>query len=722
MPELDANVSRFYFEAESLPADTFQVVRFSGLEELSHPFRFELTLVSEDPDIDFAAVVNHAATFTMLRGTERVPRYGIVSHLEQAGRTGDFFLYRAVLVPRLWRLNLQYQSRIFQHQSLPDILGAVFEEAGLSASDVRLDLHASYPPIEYCVQYRETDFNFVSRLMEREGLCYFFDHMDADVLVITDDRAGHPRIEDDKIPFRDGAGMQTGDAEFINELIYREQIVTGEVLVKDYNYMTPETTIEGTEVVHKDMPGRHYEYGDRAADTAESKRLARLQAERFECRRRLLRGRGNCVAFSPGFTFTLYEHYRKDLDAEYLITRVVHEGSQQEAMGGGAGFDAAGEQGYHNRFVAQPATVPYRPPRVTPVPTIPGLATARLESAGGEYAYIDEEGRYRVRFAFDKGDAAQGNASLPVRLLQPSAGPNYGTHLTSLAGAEVLLAFENGDINRPVIVGAAPNPSNKSPVVSENKMQNIIRTAGGNQLILDDTKEKAQITLNTPDNHRLFFDDDKDAILIETTKKHRVTLDDKNARIEVKTTAGHFVKMQDGKNAGEGRIDVQSEAGHRLTIDDKEKLMTMVDESGDNLFQIDIGNKKLTIKTAQGDIEMLAESGVIDIKGKTIHIESSADTTVKAGGNVKSEAGSNYEVKAGMDLKAEAGMNFSAEAGMNYTQKAGMNLDSEASMNHTIKGLMVKAEGSVQNDVAGTLVNVKASAVNTIQGALVKIN
>lgn len=718
MPELDANVARFYFEAESLPDDTFQVVSFTGVEEVSELFRFELTLVSEDPNVDFAQVVNQAATFTLLRGTEKVPLYGLVSHLEQAGKAQDFYIYRAILVPRAWRLTLTYQSRIFQNQNVPDILSAVLQEAGFSSSDFKLDLKASYKPIEYCVQYRETDLNFISRLMEREGICYYFDHTDVDVLTITDDRTGHALIEDDTIPFRDGAGMQTGGAEFINEAVYREQVVTGEVLVKDYHYMTPETTIEGLEVANGDMPGRHYEYGDHALDTGESKRIAKLRAERFECQRRILRGRCNSVAFRPGFKFTLSEHYRSDLNAEYLLTRVVHTGSQREAMGGGGGSGSTSDEGYHNIFICIPATVPYRPPRVTPVPTVPGLATAKLESAGGEYAYVDDEGRYHVRFLFDKGDAAQGSASLPVRLAQPSAGPNYGTHLTSLAGAEVAVAFVNGNINRPVILGTMANPSNKSPVVSENKMQNIIRTAGGNQLILDDTKDKAQITLNTPDNHRLFFDDDKDAIIIESTKKHKVTLDDKNAKIEVKTTDGHFVLMDD-KNK---KINLQSKDGHRISVDDKEKLMTMVDESGDNLFQIDIGNKKLTIKTAQGDIEMLAESGVIDIKGKTINIESSADTNVKAGGNYKSEAGSNYEAKAGQNYKAEAGMNFDAEAGMNLKQKAGMNLDSEATMNHTIKGLMVKAEGSVQNDVAGAMVNVKASAMNTIQGALVKIN
>lgn len=715
MLDLDANVTRYLFEAEALPEDTFQVVRFAGMEELSQLFRFELTLVSDDPNVNFADVVNKPATFTLMRGPEQVPVHGLVSHLEQAGKSRDDYIYRAVLVPRLWRLTLSYQSRIFQQMNLPDILTEVFEQNGLTSSDFRLDLKESYKPKEYCVQYQETDLNFVMRLMEHEGLCYFFKHEDTDVLIITDDRSGHELIEDDDMPFRDGSGMQTRGTEFVDELVYREQIVTGEVLSKDYNYMTPDTTVEGTAQANGTMPGQHYEFGDQAADASESERLAGLRAEEFECRRRILQGQSNNMAFRVGFQFTLSEHFREDLNSQHLITRVVHQGSQQEAMRGGPGSDGSGEVEYSNTFTCIPASVQYRPPRVTPKPQIPGLASAKLESAGGDYAYVDEEGRYHVRFAFDKGDAAQGSASLPVRLAQPSAGAGYGTHLTSLAGTEVVLAFENGDINRPVIIGALYNGAKKSPVVAENKMQNIIRTAGSNQLILDDTKDKAQITLNTPDNHRLFFDDDKDAIIIESTQKHKITLDDLNRRIEVKTTNGHFVKMQDVKDKPEeGRIDIQSGTGHRVTIDDKEKLITITDKEKKNLFQIDIGNKKLTIKSAEGDIELLAEKGVIDLKAKTLNLESSADTTVKAGGNYKSEAGANYEAKAGA--------NYEAKAGANYTQKAGANLNSEATANHTIKGLQVKSQGSVQNDVSGTLVNVKASGINTIQGALVKIN
>jgi type VI secretion system secreted protein VgrG len=342
-----------------------------------------------------------------------------------------------------------------------------------------------------------------------------------------------------------------------------------------------------------------------------------------------------------------------------------------------------------------------------------GIMTGKVESSGGDYAHIDDEGRYRAKMHFDIESPATAEATRPIRMSQPHAGPEYGMHFPLHADAEVAWACVNGDIDRPIIIGSVPNPSQKSPSLAENKMQNVVRTKSGNQMVLDDTIDKAQILINTPDANRMLFDDAEDAIIVETTNKHKVTLDDKNKRIEVKSTNGHFVLIQDGEGAKEGKVTVQSEAGHRISINDKDELITLVDESGDNIFQIDIGNKKLTIKTVDGDIEMLAENGTIDIKATTLNIETSADTNVTAGGKIVSEATMDHEMKAN---------NIKMEAAMNFEEKAGMDLTSEAGLNHGIKGTMVKSEGSASNDVAAAAVSLKGSAAAIISGGIVKIN
>ncbi len=721
MAKLDANVARYHFVASELPEDTFSVVSFSGRERISGLFHFEIQLVSDDPQISYDDVVNKRAKFTMIREGDKVPISGIVSELKQGPRIKKYYHYTVVLVPSLWRLTLNYRSRIFQKKKVDEIVKQILDDSGFAPNDFRFDLKRSLKAREYCVQHQESDFNFICRLLEHEGICFFFEFdEDRDRLVIVDDRQKHTEIDgEDVIIFHEGAGLRPSDVDAVFSFAPCHQIVTGTVVLNDYNYRTPQTSLKVESRINSDMPGEHYEYGNHFEDSTDGKLLAKIRNEEIECHRIVISGESVCMGFRSGFLFTLDDHFRDDLnDEEYLLVELEHHGSQKRALAMELGFRLSEEETadedilYGNTFHCIPASVQFRPSRITPKPKVSGIMTGKVESAGGDYAYVDDEGRYRAKMHFDIEDPGTAKATRPIRMSQPHAGPDYGLHFPNHADAEVVWACVNGDIDRPIIIGAVPNPAQKSPSVAANKMQNVVRTKSGNQLIMDDTVDKAQILINTPDANRMLFDDSEDNITIETTKKHKITLDDKNKRIEIKTTNGHFVLMQDGGGEKDGKITVQSEAGHRISINDKDKLITLVDESGDNIFQIDIGNKKLTIKTEEGDIEMLAEQGTIDIKAKTLNIETSEDTNVKAN-NIKSEATMDHEMKAN---------NVKMEASMNFEQKAGMDLKSEAGMNHGISGLNVKSEGSVQNDVAGTMVNVKASAINTIQGSLVKIN
>ena len=334
---------------------------------------------------------------------------------------------------------------------------------------------------------------------------------------------------------------------------------------------------------------------------------------------------------------------------------------------------------------------------------------AKVESAGGEYAYIDDAGKYKLKMPFDESSRTDGTASLPVPMAQFNSGPDYGAHFPVHEKNDMLLAFVDGDVDRPYAIGTLPNPNNSSPVKAANKAQNIIRTKAGNQLIMDDTTGETQIQLNTPDQHTMLFDDKEDRIMLTSTSMHNMVLDDKNKKVEIKTKDGHFALMDDQNR----KVTFQSKDGHSITVSDQDELITIIDQSGQNLFQIDIGSNKLTLSTAQGDIEVLAPAGTIDLKATTINLESTAETTIKAGTDLKSEAGVNVEAKAGV--------NMTHEAGVNYSQK-GTNVASEATAAHDVKGAKVVSEGQASNDVKGSLVNVQATGINTITGSIVKIN
>jgi type VI secretion system secreted protein VgrG len=510
MSLLASNQPRYFFETPALAPDALPVVDFAGQESLSQLFRFDLNLVSQDPEINFAEVIQKPATLTMMRDDVPVKIHGLIADFEQGDYTADWVAYRATLVPRAWLLSLNYQSRVFQNMTVEAIVTQVLKEAGFAADDFRFALSGSYKPREYCVQYRETDLNFISRLLEFEGICFFFEHGDErETLVMTDDRSEHPLIDgESSVSYHAGAGLLPHqNAETVRQLVCREKIVTGKVVLKDYNYRTPETMLRAESQLNHDMPGMYYEYGQHFKDNAEGARLAKVRNEEIECMRRVMTGQSNCVGLRSGFRFSLQNHYRSDLNGDYLLTQISHFGSQGAALATPMGNTEAPT--YRNEFTCIPAEVQYRPPRLTPEPRIPGIMTAKIETAGGDYAHIDEMGRYKVKMPFDLSDRNNAMASRALRMAQPYSGANYGIHFPNRANSEMVWACIDGNVDRPLGLSTVPNPSNTSPSVAGNKAQCVIRTAGQNELTLDDTIGSENIYLHATKDQTIQINNDK---------------------------------------------------------------------------------------------------------------------------------------------------------------------------------------------------------------------
>ena len=511
MPATAANVQRFTFSTPQLPDGELEVVTFVGREAISQPFHFELELVSKNPSVPFSDVIDQQATLGMTWDGGALPIHGVVAHVEQGAPVGgDYYGYRVVLVPRLWRLSLTHQSRIFQALSVPDLVERVLHESGFAPDDFEFQLAGSYAEREYCTQYQETDLAFISRLLEHEGICYFFRHEDTrEVLVLTDDRSHHPPIEgSDTVTYRATGGMAAPDEETVQAFVFHEQIVTGKVVLKDYNYQTPGADLRVESQISDELPGVYYEYGPNYKDAGEGSRLARVRNEEIECRRRIGRGEGTCLRLRAGHTFTLDAHYRLDLNHGYLITEVTHHGSQR----GGMTMQVGGEDTtlpYRNEFTCIPASVPYRPPRLTPEPRLPGLMTAKVETAGGDYAHLDDQGRYHAKMDFDLSDASDGTATLPIPMKQAYSGPDYGIHFPNHADTDMVWACLNGDPDRPLALGTAPNPDQASPSTNANKHQNVIRTWGRNELTFDDTKGEENIYLFATKDHTVEVTNDE---------------------------------------------------------------------------------------------------------------------------------------------------------------------------------------------------------------------
>ena len=335
--------------------------------------------------------------------------------------------------------------------------------------------------------------------------------------------------------------------------------------------------------------------------------------------------------------------------------------------------------------------------------------SAKIEGASPEdEIYIDELGRYRAKMFFDLSDKTNGEATLPIRLTQNYSGSGYGTHLVNRVGTEFVWTCFDGNIDRPIGLGTIPNPSNASPTTSGNKTQNIIRTASGNEFLMDDKSKEGKISLTTPDANKILFDDKDDKIEVTTKDKHKVLMDDKNQNITIKSKDGHTLLMDD-KNE---RIEIKSKNGHFIIINDKsgEEKIQLSDKPGNNNFIIDITNKKMVIETKDGSLDILALNE-IKIKSKKIVVESETDTSFKA---------KNFTVDATKDFKLKA-TKINQEAQMDFTQK-GNNVTTEAMMDNKLKGLNVTTEAGVNMQVKGTLVTVQSTGPNTIKGMPVQIN
>lgn len=508
--ELDANVAPFAFAAA---AGRFEVLHFAGREAVGEPYAFEVTLASEDPDVDFASLLGQPATLVRFRGLDPVPVHGVVTAMELGARSADRTVYHARLEPALSRLALAVQSRVFQDASVVDVAKALVEEHGLSGSAVRFDVERSYPTREYVVQYEESDLAFFSRLLEREGIWFQFEHPDdgaRETLVVTDRRGAFVPVGAGPsgaaaIVYREGSGMVRDRAEAVTALRLHEHVVPGTVVLKDYNYRTPELELLAEAPVEGGGGEEVYLFGEHFKDVAEGQRLAQTRADEIACRRRTVRGTSDVAALAPGSTFALEGHYRADLNVEYVVTAVTHEGvvtPDDDAAGGFAGGDGAPSgPRYTNAFEALPAKAPFRPARRTPIPKAPGLMSGRVESGGGEYAYIDDDGRYRARLGLDRSDKPESQATKPIRMAQPYSGSGYGLHFPNHAGTEVVLGFSNGDVDRPMALGTVPNPSQSSPATGANRSQNVIKTMGGNGLTMDDMRGDEHVTMTATKDH-----------------------------------------------------------------------------------------------------------------------------------------------------------------------------------------------------------------------------
>jgi type VI secretion system secreted protein VgrG len=699
MPTAD----RFLFEVTGLSQE-LRVVRFTGHEGLSELFRFDVILAAEDAAVSFDDVVGHPALLTMQGAAGEDARYvhGMVARFRQGDYGKKLTTYHVTVVPRPSRLLHRHDCRIFQAMTAPVVIQKVLEGAGLaSGTDFRVALQGTYATRDYCVQYRESDWAFVCRLMEEEGIHYFFEHeADKHVLVLGDKPAVHAVIPGEAtVPFRAPLGAMV-ESEHVSRFHYAEEIRTGAVTLRDYDFTKPGLLLESkakgsafADLESYDHPG-DYE----VATTGDALAAVRLQ-ERAALRKHG-DGESGCDRLVAGSRFTLGDHLREAFNREWLITRVEHRGVDPRLSG--AGPD--GEISYENRFEVIPSDVPFRPPMITPRPTIKGVQSAIVTGPAGEEIFTDEYGRVKVQFHWDRLGKNDDKSSCWIRVSQGWAGEGWGAMFLPRINQEVLVDFLDGDPDRPIVVGRVYHGTNVPPyALPANKTRSTIKSnstpggGGSNELRFEDKKGSEEVYLHGQKDWTIAIENDKnqtvghDETLSVTHNRsadvgndqretigHDETFEVKNDRAK---TVGHdeAEKIAHDRTIEVGNDHTESIGGAMSLSVAKAKTESVTENSGESVgkartlsvgtdYSIDVsGNMSTTVGSNQSEkveLEKTLEVGsklTIKVGDATVTIEKNGDVTVqganlsvKTTGDVKVESSGKVDVKASGDVNVEA--------------------------------------------------------------------
>lgn len=413
---------------------------------------------------------------------------GIVASIELVRATKETALYKLRVVPQLWQLSLTRHSRVFTKQSVVEIIQSVLEESGVT--DVELRLEGTYAPEAHVCQYRESNLAFIQRWMEREGIYYFFEHDErGERLVITDARAARPTRRSSPVRYHPVSGADTSAQNAFDNFTCTHAARPATVKLTDYDYAKPMLEIAGSAPVSEVGLGEIVEHGGRMFSASEAMRLARVRAEELRAADTVYHATGAALLLYAGHTFEIDEHPNPPFNRGYLVTAVRHFGFEPSMS---SAWGALVKPDYPDRYrvevTAVEADVPFRPERRTPWPRIDGYENAIIDGgASSQYAQIDDQGRYALKFKFDEGTLRDGKASTFVRMIQPHDGPQEGQHFPLRRGVEVLVAFQGGDPDCPVIIGSVHNAVNPSVVTSSNHTQNVIRSGGLNHIVMEDT-------------------------------------------------------------------------------------------------------------------------------------------------------------------------------------------------------------------------------------------
>ncbi|WP_367373636.1 type VI secretion system tip protein TssI/VgrG [Pseudomonas lini] len=633
-------LSRLAKITSPLGPDVLLLKDMGGGEELGRLFNYELQLHSLDNAIDLNQLLGKPMCLSLqLDGGGERYFHGIVARCSQNVDQGQFASYQATLRPWLWLLTRTSDCRIFQNLTIPQIIKQVFRDLGFS--DFEDALSRPYREWEYCVQYRETSFDFVSRLMEQEGIYYFFRHEQGrHVLVLADAYGAHTGAPGyASVPYYP-KNEQQRERDHIHDWHLAQEVQPGSLELNDYDFQRPSARID----VRSAMPRPHtagdyplYDYPGTYVQSADGEHYARTRIEALQTLHEQVELAGNARGLGSGHLFSLTGFSRQDQNREYLIVGARYYISQESGESGGAGASAQ----FESSLTCIDAQQSYRPLPNTHRPIVKGPQTALVVGPKGEEIWTDQFGRVKVHFYWDRHDQSNENSSCWIRVSQSWAGKNWGSMQIPRIGQEVIVSFLEGDPDRPIITGRVYNAEQTVPYdLPENATQSGMKSrsskggtpANFNEIRMEDKKGAEQLYIHAERNQD---------IVVEVDESHSV---------------GH------DRNKSIGHNETVTIGNNRLRIVKQEDILSVGQRKTDSISQsyvIEVG-ENLRLVCGESILELNA-SGQINLTGVQISFYASGDAEFNTGGVLHlNNGGGAGATPDGQGIKASIDANINA--------------------------------------------------------------
>ncbi|GAB4182798.1 MAG: type VI secretion system spike protein VgrG1b [Thalassobaculales bacterium] len=729
----DIDVAGRFLTAEStLGAGAIVPLSVEAREAISTPFRIEVRALTPYRDIQPDDLLGKSVTIQIEPqdgATAKRHFNGVVSEFS-VGALGPFGYRQLFLVlsPKFWVATQTRDSRIFQDKSFDQIIKSVLGDAAVEPLDTG-GLTASYGVRPYTVQYRESAFDFVSRLMEEVGIFYFFKHEQGrHTMVLADAKTAYVDAAQKEVEYREDGGLLT-----ISSWQPGARMLTGAWTLRDFNFETPSTdltanakTVLSVAAIKKleryDHPGRY----DKQPD---GKTLATLRMEAEEAGHRVATGTSSCYGFSPGAKFKISDHpLAGETGKGYVLTRVTHSATDMTRLPG-----RGGEHSYANSFECLPDSVVFRPEARTPKPYVHGPQTAMVTGPSGEEIYTDKYGRVKVQFHWDRLGKKDETTSCWLRVAQAWAGKQWGAFFLPRVGHEVVVAFLDGDPDRPLVVGSVYNAEAMPPwalPANQTKSGWVTRSskegaaADANEWRFEDKKGSEEVFLHAQKDLKVEVENDETR---EIQKNRTTTIVEGNETFTI-TKGDRSETLTEGNDSltlTKGNRTVKLTKGDdSLTLTEGKQTITLT--KGDRSTTLSEGNDSLTLTKGNRTLKVADGKETITVKADraiTVEEGNQSLTVTKGNRTVSVDAGDDsLTVKSGnITIKATGGK-VTVEAGQEITLKVGANSVKIDAAGVTIKGTQVKVEGQASVNIKGAMAEVAGDGMLTLKGGVVNIN